>query len=74
MPAHAIAAVLEAAGVERVADYGSSAPDDPDHKYRPDTHVVRLEADTADEAGRAVTEVVQDKAAGFQLISVSPDE
>jgi hypothetical protein len=64
---------MEAAEIEVVADYGSSSPDGPEAEYRPDTHVALVEAETADDAGDAVTKVLQDRIPGFELHSVSPD-
>jgi hypothetical protein len=78
-PAAAIDAALEAAGIEHIADYGSSPPsgsDDylelPDPDYKPDTHVVSLVAENADSACRAAAEAIEGEAAGFELVSVTP--
>jgi hypothetical protein len=67
--AYEIHAALGNAGIELVGNYGSSAQDAIDAEYRPDTHVVLLEANDAHAALRAVTQAVQETA-GFEPIRV----
>ena len=67
--AYEIHAALGKAGIELVGDYGSSAQDAIDAEYRPDTHVVLLEANDAHAALWAVTQAVRETA-GFEPIRV----
>jgi hypothetical protein len=68
-----IHAALGASGIELVGDYGSAAQDAIDAEYRPDTHVVLLDANDADAALRAVTQAVQGTVAVFVLVTVDQD-
>jgi hypothetical protein len=73
LPAEARAA-LDEAGIQLVSSHGGGTVPPGGDLPQVDTHVARVDADNEDEAGRALTEALEDQTVSFELLGVEPLE